>query len=77
MKNEEVRELFGRRIKARRKILGMTQHGLHVATGITTSYLSAIESGKANCSLDSANEIAVALGLELGPMLAINTPPTT
>ena len=69
MKTEDLKDLFGRRIKAKRAALGITQHGLHVATGITTSYLSAIESGKANCSLEAANAIALALGYELGQML--------
>ena len=70
MKIEALKALFGRRIKARRRVLGMTQYGLHTATGITTSFLSAVENGQANCSLNSAFAIAQALGLELGSMLS-------
>lgn len=70
MKTTELKALFGRRIKARRKVLSMTQYDLHVATGITTSYLSGVESGAANCSLDRANAIALALGQELSAMLS-------
>lgn len=70
MKIEALKALFGRRIKGRRHVLGMTQYGLHTATGITTSFLSAIENGQANCSLNSAFAIAQALGLELGSMLS-------
>lgn len=54
---------LGGRIKARRKLAGLTLEDLADKTGLTASFISQVERGKANVSLNSLQIIAVALGI--------------
>lgn len=54
---------FGRAVKARRTELGLSQFALSTRTGIHTTYISEVETGKKNPSLVKVD--ALALGLDL------------
>lgn len=56
---------IGIKIKERRKIMSMPQSQLANYTGLSVVTLSQIESGKANPSLDTLNEIFHFLNLEI------------
>jgi len=56
---------LGQKIKARRKIMSMPQNQLADYTGLSVVTLSQIESGKANPSFETLNEIFHFLNLEI------------
>ncbi len=62
-------QIFGLRLKARRKALGLTQAQLFTATGITAGYLSLVERGRANPTLDMMVQLSEAVGAEIWDML--------
>ncbi len=55
---------FGKNLRAARKSLGWTQEHLAFEAGIKRAYLSEIESGKRNVSLDVVEKLAKAIGAE-------------
>ncbi len=61
--------LFGIRLRKRRKALKLTQAQLFDQTGITPGYLSYIENGRANPTIDMMVKLAEAVGLEIWDML--------
>lgn len=56
---------LGQKIKERRKIMSMSQNQLADYTGLSVVTLSQIESGKANPSFETLNEIFHFLNLEI------------
>lgn len=62
-------QLFGQRLKQRRLNLGLTQAQLFEQTGITAAYISFIERGKANPTLDMIIKLAEAVGAEAWDMI--------
>ena len=56
---------LGQKIKKRRKIMSMPQSQLADYTGLSIVTLSQIESGKANPSFETLNEIFHFLNLEI------------
>ena len=56
---------IGQKIKERRKIMSLPQSQLANYTGLSVVTLSHIESGKANPTLDTLNEIFHFLNLEI------------
>ena len=56
---------LGKKIKDRRKVMSIPQHQLANYTGLSVVTLSQIESGKANPSFDTLQEIFHFLNLEL------------
>lgn len=67
-------KLFGERLRARREELGWSQGQLFEKTGVTASYISHVERGLGNPSLDIMVQLCEALGVQIGEMLA--DPPT-
>lgn len=61
--------LFGKRLKARRQALGLTQAQLFEQTGITAAYISFIERGRANPTLDMMVKLGEAVGAEAWDMI--------
>lgn len=55
-------QVFGRNVRAARKEKGWTQEQLAFEAGIKRAYLSEIEGGKRNPTLDVVEKIAAALG---------------
>jgi transcriptional regulator with XRE-family HTH domain len=68
----ELAKQFGRNVKARRIEMKLSQGELHEITGVTPSYISFIENGRANPSLDVMEALAAALGVSVADMLAKN-----
>lgn len=58
-------EEFGREIRLRRKVAGLSQTELATAMGTTRRLLSAMENGTRGTSLEMALAAATELGLEL------------
>ncbi|MFH1320380.1 MAG: helix-turn-helix transcriptional regulator [Bacteroidota bacterium] len=56
---------LGKKIKERRKVMSMPQNQLADYTGLSVVTLSQIESGKANPSFETLNEIFHFLNLEI------------
>lgn len=67
MELEEYLKIIGKRIKARRAEIGMTQQELAAKAKISKSYLSQIENGKQSIRLGTVDKIITALecGLEI------------
>ena len=57
----DVRKMMGKQIKALRQARGMSQEELSEKISINSKYLSAIERGKANPTLDILTRLADAL----------------
>ncbi len=62
-------QLFGQRLKERRLALGLTQAQLFEQTGITAAYISFIERGRGNPTLDMMIKLADAVGEEAWDMI--------
>lgn len=67
-------ELFGQRLKDRRRELGLTQTQLAEQTGSTAAYVSQVERGQANPTLEVMAKFAELVGMEVWKML--RTEPT-
>ncbi len=61
--------LFGQRLKEKRQALGLTQAGLSGQTSITAAYISLIERGCANPTLDIMIKLAKAVHGEAWDMI--------
>lgn len=71
-----LREL-GARVRSRRHGLGMTVKELAVRSGLSERFLVSLEGGQANPSVRSVLELAGALRVNLGALLADETPEPT
>ncbi len=65
----DLRRRFASNIKARRKLLGLSQEQLAFEAGLHRTYISGIERGIRNVSIDNIEVIAVALGCEASVLL--------
>ena len=65
MREKNVAELLGRRIRALRKSKNLTQERLGERSGINYKHLGAIERGEENPSLSVLQKIAGGLGVEI------------
>jgi transcriptional regulator with XRE-family HTH domain len=61
--------LFGQRLRQRRQELRLTQIQIFEQTGMSRSYLSTVENGRANSTLDMIEKLARVVGLEAWAML--------
>ena len=68
-------QLFGERLKERRRALGLTQAQVFEQTGITAAYISLVERGQANPTLDLMVKLAEAVGAEAWDMIRPPSPP--
>lgn len=66
-------QTFGRNVRAARKEKGWTQEQLAFEAGIKRAYLSEIEGGKRNPTLDVVEKIASALSVEAISLFASTT----
>jgi len=57
------RRVFGERIRALRQERGLSQERLAEMAGVHRTYLSSLERGERNVSLDNIHAIAEALGV--------------
>lgn len=63
-------QVFGARIRARRKYSGLTLNELAVRAGISRAALSKIERGEQDTSVSNAMGLSQALGVDVGELLA-------
>ena len=64
MVKETLQAKFGREIRRRRELLGLTLEGLAKHAGLTPNYIAAIELGKRDPSLSTIHGLARGLGIE-------------
>ena len=61
----DAKQALGRRIKALRKQAALTQEGLAERTGLNPKFISGIERGRENPTLDTLIRLARELGVQL------------
>jgi transcriptional regulator with XRE-family HTH domain len=71
----DVKRLIGNRIKTLRQARGISQDELAEKTSLNTKYISSIERGKANPTLDTFIKIADALKLGIPELFNIEYEP--
>ena len=69
MTSDELLTLFGSRLKEARQQKGMTQSDLAEATGLPQQYISLIETGRQNVTLETVVALAAVVDCEIGAML--------
>lgn len=67
--SDDYKVNFGRNLQAARKRLGLTQAGFAAQLGVTQGYISHVEVGTENLTLDTAAKLARSVGRELPDML--------
>ena len=65
-----LRQKFGKRIKAMRQLTGLSQEAFADKCGFARSYMSRIERGGANPSLDAVQALADALRVHVADLFA-------
>lgn len=60
-----LREKFGERVKALRREAGISQEVFADACGFARSYMSRIERGTSNLSLDGIERVAIGFGISV------------
>lgn len=68
MKDIEIQR-FAKNMKKLREAKGMSQGDIHRATGIDRAYISNLEAGKQNPTLETIGKIAEALGVSSDKLL--------
>ena len=63
-------ETFGRNVRQARKDKGWTQEQLAFEAGVKRAYLSEVENGQRNVSLDVVEKLARALDVEPSTLMA-------
>lgn len=66
----DIKEKFGQRVKTLRKEKGMSQEELAEKSGLNRPYISAIEQGKRNVSLEVMEKLAEAMGVGIVSLIA-------
>ena len=67
----DIHQKTGKAIVQLRKEQGISQYNLAIKANITFRYLSDIENGKRNISLNILEKIAIALGVKVSKVLEI------
>ncbi len=63
-------EEFGRRVRARRTALGVSQMVLAEAAGLHFTFVSSVERGRRNVTLPSVLRLAKGLGVDAGELVS-------
>jgi len=63
-------EIFGRNVRQARKEKGWTQEQLAFETGVKRAYLSEVENGQRNVSLDVVEKLATALAIDVSELVS-------
>jgi transcriptional regulator with XRE-family HTH domain len=71
-KRESARQVFGRNLRQVRLDKDLTQEELSHATGLRQSYISEIEAGKRNVSIDNIEALAKAMKVSLAQLFEEN-----
>lgn len=65
----DVKKRFGRAVKAARTEKGLSQEELAMRIDADQAYISRVEAGQMNVTLETADQIAQALAVGLGDLL--------
>lgn len=65
MKQVNVRQKFGKRLKEIRKAAALSQEALGIKANIHRTYIGSIERGNQNISLDNINKLSKALKVKI------------
>ena len=65
----DIKQQFGEAVRTKRKALGLSQEDLAYALKMDQAYISRIELGQMNVTLDTADEITKALGVKLADLV--------
>ena len=63
---DDLQAIFGQNVRTARLKLAMTQVEVADATGMSLTYVSKIENGEKNVTLDTMRKLAAVLDLDLG-----------
>lgn len=63
-------EIFGRNVRQARKDRGWTQEQLAFEAGVKRAYLSEVENGQRNVSLDVVEKLAKALAIDVSTLVS-------
>src|SRR6185369_338254 len=66
METQDVRKIFGSELRRRRKELGLSQEEFGERANLHRTYVSDVEAGKRNPSLQSMQRLASAVGTSIG-----------
>jgi transcriptional regulator with XRE-family HTH domain len=66
-----ARQTFGRNMRDRRKALGLSQEKLGDMAGLEQSYISNVEAGTRNVSIDNIARIAHALNVDISNLFGM------
>jgi DNA-binding XRE family transcriptional regulator len=66
---DELRIAFGQNFRQAREKAGLTQSDIEAHTGIKQHYVSQIENGKQNLTLDTMTALALAVGKDVRSLL--------
>ena len=67
----EIKKRFGLAVREQRKRLNVSQEELAMRIGADQAYVSRIEAGQMNVTLDTVEQIAEALQVDAGDLLRI------
>jgi transcriptional regulator with XRE-family HTH domain len=65
---ETLRKSLGARVRELRRDAGVSQEDFAASCGFARSYMSRIERGTSNLSLDGIERLAMALGISVGEL---------
>jgi transcriptional regulator with XRE-family HTH domain len=68
----EIKKRFGLAVKEQRKQLNVSQEELAMRIGADQAYVSRIEAGQMNVTLETVEQVAVALGVDVAALFAVN-----
>lgn len=71
----KLRGVFGRNVQRLRRERGLSQETLSFLAGRTRAYISSVEAGRRNATLDTVEILAKALGVE--PEILVTAPQPT
>jgi transcriptional regulator with XRE-family HTH domain len=61
----DIKLTFGKRLRELRQAKGMTQESLAHEAGLDRTYVSSVERGERNISLENIQRLALALGVNI------------
>lgn len=65
----DIKQIFGNNIKHYREKKGLTQQQLADLTGLNRVYITDVEGGKRNVTLDIMAKFSAGLGVKIGTLL--------
>lgn len=67
----EIKKRFGLAVREHRRLLNVSQEELAMRIGADQAYVSRIEAGQMNVTLETVEQIAAALQVEAGNLLKL------